>query len=345
MIIEINKHTEDSLLPSFSWEKRFYCDEKSLKKGEGPNNTHLLYIYTDGSKIDDKVGAGVAMFKGRSLEGSNSYRLKANTTVFQAEVYAILKAAHILKELDISYEVIEIYCDSQAAIKAISNNKIKTKLVKECVDLLNEVSQTNHIKLKWIKAHVGHVGNEHADKCAKEGALEQTDPIDIPTPKSHIKSLIHGSMIKKWNEEWNKRKDCRQTKHWFPKVNKTRSKDIIKLNRHNLSHAVQVITGHNRLNRHKHLIGDTDEEMCRLCEEDEESSLHIIAECPALANIRLQNFGEPFLKLPLIWSHQMASFIKCSTIGFLLDHDDAEIEDQPSGEGPQGSQATIGGEE
>ena len=81
----------------------------------------------------------------------------------------------------------------------------------------------------------------------------------------------------------------------------------------------QLITGHNFMNRHEAICdptGSTSAE-CRLCMEGEdESSFHVVAECPALANLRRQTIGRgiPFLSSPFEWD-------PVSLTGFLREAD------------------------
>ena len=84
---------------------------------------------------------------------------------------------------------------------------------------------------------------------------------------------------------------------------------------------MQIITGHNFLKRHDSLVNKDDDNECRLCLEDTETSFHIVAECPALAEPRLRTFGTLFLKQnALQWSSkEIASFIREASIGPLLD--------------------------
>jgi len=49
---------------------------------------------------------------------------------------------------------------------------------------------------------------------------------------------------------------------------------------------VGIITGHVALNRHLKLIGVKDNAICPLCSEEEETALHFLGQCPALATIR-----------------------------------------------------------
>ena len=61
--------------------------------------------------------------------------------------------------------------DSRAALGALAKQTVPAKMVWEChLALEGLASQTSIITLGWIKAHVGHLGNERADDMAKEGA-------------------------------------------------------------------------------------------------------------------------------------------------------------------------------
>jgi hypothetical protein len=67
--------------------------------------------------------------------------------------------------------------------------------------------------------------------------------------------------------------------------NRTRSRVVIGL-----------LTGHNTLRRHLHLLGLTDSPLCRRCGVEEGTSAHILCECEALASLRhvhLGSFLEP----------------------------------------------------
>ena len=63
----------------------------------------------------------------------------------------------------------------------------------------------------------------------------------------------------------------------------------------------QFITGFNRLNRHESLVNPDVLSTCRLCEEDEETSWHLAADCPALLFKRRECFKENILDDPPDW--------------------------------------------
>ena len=47
-----------------------------------------------------------------------------------------------------------------------------------------------------------------------------------------------------------------------------------------------LLTGHNTLRRHLHLLGLLDSPLCRKCGVREETSAHILCECEDLASLR-----------------------------------------------------------
>ena len=66
-----------------------------LTENEG---TSTIQIFTDGSKSEQGVGAGIATFKSGNLINSLKYRLNKRCTNNQAEQLAILRALRNKKE-------------------------------------------------------------------------------------------------------------------------------------------------------------------------------------------------------------------------------------------------------
>ena len=61
-----------------------------------------------------------------------------------------------------------------------------------------------------------------------------------------------------------------------------------------------MLTGHNYLNKHKQLLGETASAKCRLCNGESESSEHILCDCPALGRERLGTTGRLTLPQPAL---------------------------------------------
>jgi hypothetical protein len=57
-----------------------------------------------------------------------------------------------------------------------------------------------------------------------------------------------------------------------------------------------LLTGHNTLRRHLHLMGLTDSPLCRKCGVEDETSAHMLCRCEVLASIRHAHLGSFFLE-------------------------------------------------
>ena len=77
-------------------------------------------VFTDGSKFNNRVGAGVFITSGSQVLATLSYRLPDTSSVFQAEIYAINRASVLLQHMQNIYYV-KFFVDSQAALRAINN--------------------------------------------------------------------------------------------------------------------------------------------------------------------------------------------------------------------------------
>jgi hypothetical protein len=58
---------------------------------------------------------------------------------------------------------------------------------------------------------------------------------------------------------------------------------------------VGLLTGHNTLRRHLHIMGLMDSPLCRKCGAGEGTSAHVLCECEALATLRHIYLGSFFL--------------------------------------------------
>jgi hypothetical protein len=56
-----------------------------------------------------------------------------------------------------------------------------------------------------------------------------------------------------------------------------------------------LLTGHNTLRRHLYIMGLSNNFICRKCDTEEETSVHILCECEALASLECARLGFFFL--------------------------------------------------
>jgi hypothetical protein len=61
-----------------------------------------------------------------------------------------------------------------------------------------------------------------------------------------------------------------------------------------------LLTRHNTLRRHLHIMGLSDSPLCRKCGADEETSADVLCECEALATHRHTYLGSFFFNLEVV---------------------------------------------
>ena len=153
-----------------------------------------------------------------------------------------------------------------------------------------------------VKSHCGHIGNEAADAQAKSGTKKMVEE-KIPHPKRMALGIIEEAIKKLWDQRWSQSKEYRQTKQWFPMTNSAKSKRLVKLDRKSLGYIVQLITGHNRLRYQESIMNHEASSLCRFGCKVDETSWHIVCECPAFWQLRAEVFNTYHdMRSPLKWS-------------------------------------------
>jgi len=161
--------------------------------------TYPTEIFTDGSKIGDKVGAGVAIYTDKRLVRKCKYRLKKHCSNNQAEQITILKALEQLLSLpDQTNRTVAIYC--KVILASLKNNTIHSVLIEEIRNMARNLTQQNWtIHIGWVKAHAVVEGNEVADTLAKEAAQDEEDKNYVydRIPISAVASCVKEEWLKK----------------------------------------------------------------------------------------------------------------------------------------------------
>ena len=178
-------------------ELKFTLDANSFVDMASCQGQVETNVYTDGSKLDDKVGSGVYITD-KSGTTSAKFRISDHATVYQAELFAIKQAAEMLRQRQDLTDV-KIFVDSQAALRTFQSALIKSRLALETIESLNRVKHKS-LTFVWTKAHVGNEGNEKADELAKLGT-KMDDVIDTPAPISGTKNLIEHHIRSLWQHE------------------------------------------------------------------------------------------------------------------------------------------------
>ena len=113
-------------------------DKKIAITSESVLNQNTVKVYTDGSKLDGKIGAGFyAKYPNNSPKQAFFY-LGIHSTVFQAEVLAISVVANNLLLEKIHNQSIVVLVDSLAAIKALIKCTVTSITAFNCITNLNQ---------------------------------------------------------------------------------------------------------------------------------------------------------------------------------------------------------------
>ena len=83
-------------------------------------------IFTDGSKVGDKVAAAVV-----HKHNCKSVRLPNNISIFRAELYALVLAIEVVRRLKEQNFI--IFSDSKSSLEAINNFQIEVDLVQKFI--------------------------------------------------------------------------------------------------------------------------------------------------------------------------------------------------------------------
>ena len=130
-------------------------------------------------------------------------------------------------------------------------------------------TKTKRVELCWIKAHIGHEGNERADQLAREASKNSVIQINTPQSWAFYKTELKQAIYLEWEQRWYNDNAYRMTKIFYPKPDSNKSKAILKLSRQQLKTFIEIITGQNNLNYLNNKIYGS-EDLSRFCEEEEE---------------------------------------------------------------------------
>jgi ribonuclease HI len=183
-------------------------------------NTSTIQIFTDRSKTEQVVGAGITIFRSGIHTESLKYRLNKRCTNNQAEQLAILNSLDYTEKVQTEDKTATTYTDSRMALDSLKNNNIHTFLIDEIRWKVTEMEQIIwKIHFWWVKAHNGIQGNKLADSLAKEAAMnEDITPCYSKVSKTVVKSDLEVISVEKWQSERDQTVKGKLMKDYFPRV-------------------------------------------------------------------------------------------------------------------------------
>jgi ribonuclease HI len=239
-------------------------------------------IYTDGSKLDGKVGAGLVHYEHGEERWKDCKRLPDFASVFQAELVAINEALDHINNAGIVVDWL-LLSDSRSALQAIICRWNTNEIVNDIQNkLLSIRTRGISVRLKWVKAHIGIDGNEKADELAKEGTLKEEVDSDCAMPSSLVKRIHRDRALVEWNRNWRTTQNGSWTKRFFPTVELRLKVKNLRLD----FMTCQLMTGHGKNNAYLHRFKCKPNNTCHKCNRTEQTVAHLLFDCTSFAALR-----------------------------------------------------------
>ena len=191
-------------------------------------------------------------------------------------------------------------------------------LVQQCQKALNDIYISHVVGLYWVPGHAGVWGNEIADDLTRDSSvLKFVRPkLALGVSRQDIwRRIRHWLVNQHWICWWSLGNTQRQALELIPGPCLGAKARFLSFNRTQSRAVTGLLTRHNTLRRHLHLMGLSDSLLCRRCGAENETSAHILGKCEALASLRHVNLGSFFLEpedinsisLGAIWNFSKAT--------------------------------------
>jgi len=130
-------------------------------------------IYTDGSKMGHRVSAALC-----HKRGTSATRLSGATSIFNAELHAILLAVDVVRRSE--EKDLFLLSDSNSSLIALSWSHVDQDTIYKYLNTYSTLTNSGKtVILCWIPGHVGISENERADRVAKVALSLHISPLKV----------------------------------------------------------------------------------------------------------------------------------------------------------------------
>ena len=93
--------------------------------------------------------------------------------------------------------------------------KYHQEVLEEIIEINDRVvRQGRVVSFLWVPAHVGIVGNEKADRAAKEASRREQVEFSVRLSRAEGKSIVWKEIGRKWQDEWDRERRGRYRRRY-----------------------------------------------------------------------------------------------------------------------------------
>lgn len=216
--------------------------------------------------------------------------LGGESTIMRAEVEGLRLAVTMVENSNLPRQRATIWCDSQAALRAVANPNSRAADVQEVQDQLVRLREEGwEFRLQWLPGHLDTAGNDKADSYAK-AATSLPRAADTPTMGPSTKRLV-GAVRKRLRAQAEvtfregRGAGLKEViRRYDPEGNRKRHAGLTRAQSSLLTH---MRTGHNRLNEYLYRRTIRDTARCA-CGYMRETRRHFFFDCPLYEKQRIE---------------------------------------------------------
>ncbi|XP_035208626.1 uncharacterized protein LOC118190941 [Stegodyphus dumicola] len=225
--------------------------------------------------------------------------MSEHNSVYQAEMAALRETLNwILRELT-KRHCIHIYSDALSVLTALSRPEPKNEILEDIKDLFKRALGYHVIHVHWIKAHIGHPGNERADALAKEAALgDGMDYFDVRPARRKMISIMKNFYYDKWKQVWSTSIKRNRFLNFIEVSNRMKCYMNIDAN--------QIITNHGRFPFYLHRFHLQGNDKCLICDKIGDAD-HFVESCILTRGVRLK-YGDKKIEEMIVNSNRFKDF-------------------------------------
>ena len=242
-------------------------------------------VFTDGSRTDFP-SVSSAMYLS-TVRRSVSWLLNPDHTVVGAELFAILQALRFVESESLSSAKIVVLSDSQCALRMIGNTHCASYRVFcfEIQTLLLALSA--RVRLQWVPAHCGVLGNEIADRSAKLGHSNQLS-VRTKLNFEEMAVKLKRATLDEWRCRWRASVAALGKGEFLSSIlERPRFRVWFSLPSRRMSCVVSRLRmGHVGVLQHLYRFNLSDSDLCTVCAVPE-TVRHFLLDCPRYSRSRI----------------------------------------------------------